>query len=371
VIRGILLEKSQSQANHIIQELEPMTKNDKSDNSVILGIEPLDFMWVTADPFLFCVHHEDFYPNGNDQMGPDTALSGRTIGQDFTLKDGWRMYHGDKVPGFPAHPHRGFETVTVVKTGMVDHADSLGAAGRYGGGDVQWLTTGRGVQHSEMFPLLNRDNDNPLELFQIWLNLPKARKFVEPHFTMLWSESMPRFRAKDEAGKFIEIDVIAGKLGDLEAMPPPPDSWAADPDNHVAIWTIKLEAGATWTLPATGAGINRTLYYFKGDGLTVTDTSLSTKTGIQLRGRADALIKNGEQESELLLLQGRPINEPVAQYGPFVMNSDDEIQQAFKDYRKTLFGGWSWSGSDPVHPREKGRFARHADGSEETPAAEL
>ncbi len=124
-------------------------------------------------------------------MGPAESLAGRNIGQDFNPNEKWRMYHGEKVPGFPAHPHRGFETVTVVTKGVVDHSDSLGAAGRFGFGDVQWMTAGKGVQHCEMFPLLHKDKENPLELFQIWLNLPKASKMVAPHFAMLWSDAIP------------------------------------------------------------------------------------------------------------------------------------------------------------------------------------
>ena len=118
--------------------------------------------WETVDPFLFCVHHDDAYPRGNAQLGPSASLAGRAIGQDFSRKDGWSMYHGAAVPGFPAHPHRGFETVTVVRQGLVDHADSLGAAARYGDGDVQWLTAGRGIVHAEMFPLLSAERPNPL-----------------------------------------------------------------------------------------------------------------------------------------------------------------------------------------------------------------
>nr|WP_290936872.1 pirin family protein [Haliscomenobacter sp.] len=120
--------------------------------SNILRIRPLGFPWETRDPFIFCVYHEDFYPLGNAQMGPAASLSGRNLGQDFTVKDGWRMYHGRTVPGFPSHPHRGFETVTIARKGFVDHSDSLGATARFGNGDVQWMTAGKGVQHSEMFP---------------------------------------------------------------------------------------------------------------------------------------------------------------------------------------------------------------------------
>ena len=135
----------------------------------MLQIKKLGFPWETQDPFLFCAHHADAYPEGNEQMGPATSLEGRVLGEDFKIKDGFRMYHGRTVPGFPSHPHRGFETITIAKEGLVDHSDSLGAAGRFGNGDVQWMTAGKGVQHSEMFPLLQKDQKNPLEIFQIWL----------------------------------------------------------------------------------------------------------------------------------------------------------------------------------------------------------
>ena len=111
------------------------------------------------------------------------------------------MYHGTEVPGFPQHPHRGFETVTLARRGFIDHSDSLGATARFGRGDVQWMTAGAGVVHSEMFPLIDRDQPNPVELFQIWLNLPSADKSVDPYFTMLWDESIPRLEVKDDHGR--------------------------------------------------------------------------------------------------------------------------------------------------------------------------
>ena len=328
---------------------------------------PLGFPWATADPFLFCMYHRDFYPEGNEKMGPKTSLNGRNIGMDFEIKDGWRMYHGDTVPGFPAHPHRGFETVTVVPQGLVDHADSIGAAGRYGNGDTQWLTTGKGVQHSEMFPLLNKEQANDLELFQIWLNLPKANKMVEPYFTMLWSESIPEVVLTDSSGNKTTINIIAGIIDDAQSLPPPPDSWAADPDNHVAIWTIKMDAGAKWLLPAAVGGLNRNVYFYQGTKMKMDGSELKVQHSADLQSDKEILLENGDEEGFILLLQGRPINEPVAHHGPFVMNTHEELQQAFADYHRTSFGGWPWPKHDHVHPRDKGRFAKHADGHEEVP----
>ena len=161
-------------------------------DDLVLSVERLGFPWKTLDPFLFCVHHDDHYPAGNAELGPAASLAGRTLGSDFEGKDGWRMYHGDVVPGFPQHPHRGFETVTYVRTGFCDHSDSLGATARFGRGDTQWMTAGKGIVHCEMFPLLDADGPNPLELFQIWLNLPAKRKMVAPHVAMFWSGNVPR-----------------------------------------------------------------------------------------------------------------------------------------------------------------------------------
>src|SRR6266481_2679709 len=193
----------------------------------VLESAPLGFQWATIDPFLFCVHHLDHYPAGNAEMGPDASLAGRDLGMDMTGRDGWRMYHGTTVPGFPQHPHRGFETVTYVRRGLVDHSDSLGATARFGRGDVQWLTAGKGIVHCEMFPLVDRDAPNPCELFQIWLNLPAADKLVDPYFTMFWDDDIPRVVAKDDDGRTTRVTVIAGPLDDARPPTPPPSSWAS------------------------------------------------------------------------------------------------------------------------------------------------
>lgn len=339
--------------------------------SPIVRIVPLGFPWETADPFLFCVHHDDAYPRANAQLGPAASLAGRAIGQDFSRRDGWSMYHGQVVPGFPAHPHRGFETVTVVRRGLVDHADSLGAAARYGRGDVQWLTAGSGVVHAEMFPLLDADAPNPLELFQIWLNLPAASKMAAPHFTTFWAARIPRLVAVDDAGRRTEVTVIAGRLpGAGEPLPPPPDSWAARAEADVAIWTIRMHPGARWALPAAaGPRTRRHLYRFAGATVQLDGHRIDGTGAVEIRADADLTLVNGEAVTEFLLLQGRPIGEPVAQYGPFVMNTQAEIQQAFADYRRTQFGGWPWRDEAPVHGRDPARFARHPDGREERPGA--
>ncbi len=320
-------------------------------------ITPLEFPWRTADPFLFCVHHDDAYPAGDERMAPAASLAGREIGQDFEGKDGWRMYHGDIVPGFPQHPHRGFETVTVLRSGVIDHSDSLGATARFGAGDTQWLTAGKGIVHSEMFPLLNREQPNPLELFQIWLNLPRASKFAVPYFSMFWKESAVVHRA---AG--VEVMVIAGALEGANAAAPPPESWAARPESDLAIWTIKLAPRAHWTLPPARPGTNRSLYLFRGKGLRGSGAEVPNGSRIELQPDSAAALVNGPLQSELLLLQGRPIGEPVAQHGPFVMNTQAEIEQAFADYQRTGFGGWGFPSDGPVHARTEGRFARYPDG---------
>lgn len=332
----------------------------------VLQTVPLGPQWPTIDPFLFCAHHDDAYPAGEDDMGPPAAaLAGRDLGQDFEGRDGWRMYHGQRVPGFPPHPHRGFETVTYVRQGLCDHADSLGAAARFGRGDVQWLTAGGGIQHSEMFPLVHRDRDNPLELFQIWLNLPAADKLVDAHFTMFWDARIPRVRHRAEPDSpLAEVTVIAGRLGDAEPPAPPPASWASHPEADVAIWHVRLEPGASWTMPpAAGPDTVRTAYVFDGTALRVAghEGDLPKDTGAVVRSDV-ALELSSPGGVDVLVLQGRPLGEPVARYGPFVMTTRAEIQQAFEDYQRTQFGGWPWADEDPVHDRDQPRFARHADG---------
>jgi len=330
--------------------------------SSILRVKNLSFPWQTQDPFLFCVFHKDDYPAGDENMAPSASLAGRNLGNDFELKDGWRMYHGTKVPGFPAHPHRGFETITAVQEGLIDHSDSLGAAGRFGNGDVQWMTAGKGVMHCEMFPMLNQNEGNPTDFFQIWLNLPAKSKFVEPHFSMLWNQSIPVIQ---EPGATLRI--IAGSYQGHYAPPPAPNSWAADRENDVQIWTVNIDAGKSFEIPATTTNVNRSLYFFDGDQVVIEEKTYGINKALDLDASKPTLIENGDSDSRFLILQGKPIDEPVAQYGPFVMNTQKEIMEAMEDYRSTQFGGWPWPTMDNVHDRSKGKFALYPDGKEVTP----
>jgi quercetin 2,3-dioxygenase len=292
-------------------------------------------------------------------------LKGKKSGEDFDLKSDWKMYYGKEVPGFPVHPHRGFETITIVLQGYVDHSDSHGASGRYGAGDVQWMTAGSGMQHAEMFPLIHDDKENTLELFQVWLNLPRKDKFVDAYYKMLWAENIPEVVEEDEKKNKAIINVIAGAYKGIESLDPNPDSWANSKNNHVGILTIKLEPGASFTLPSISSSLNRNLYYYKGHSITIDNRMIKSNSSIKLTGDQEIQITNGSKDSYLLLLEGEPINEPVINYGPFVMNTMEEIDQAYKDYHATQFGGWPWDRKDPVHPKNIGRFAKYDDKNKE------
>ena len=346
----------------------------------VIAQEPLGNPWRGTDPFLFCAHHDDRYPAGNGRLGIDApARQGREPGSDFSRREGWSLYHGEEVPGFPGHPHRGFETITVVPKGLVDHADSLGAAARYGEGDVQWLTAGRGVQHSEMFPLTHDDAPNPLDLFQIWLNLPAASKMAPPAFTMFWADQVPRVRQVDAQGRTSLVEVVAGNYHPVDiaaaagqplyrAPTPPTDSWAAQARADVAVWLIRLDPGAELTLPAArGAGTRRTLYCHAGETVEVDGQRIDGRQRVEVRAGIDLPLRNvGEDPVAILMLQGRPIGEPVAARGPFVMNTEAELRQAVTDFMATRFGGWPWPDEAPTHG-DAGRFARHPDGRIERP----
>lgn len=323
----------------------------------------MEFQLHVLDPFIVTFHHLDHFPKGNGNMGPITMPHGKNNGSDFDPDARWRMYYGDQISGFPVHPHRGFETVTVMIQGFADHFDSKGSKGRYGEGDVQWMTAGAGVQHSEMFPMLSDDKENPMEMFQVWLNLPRKDKFAKPDYKMLWNEEIPVVREADASGRMVQVKVITGEYKGVKSLDPLPDSWAYNRDNHVGIWLITLDPKAEFTIPAVSKTLNRVLYNYRGESIEIEGQEVGDDYYAELEGDRDIHVKNGNGVTKLLLLEGEPINEPVAAQGPFVMNTTDELRQTFADYRRTQFGGWQWGQDDPVNEKEAGRFASYNNGS--------
>jgi len=331
--------------------------------SVISCIDPMSSLFKTLDPFLFCAYHVDHFPAGDNLM----RAPRKGNGADFNPNAPYRMYHGDDVPGFPQHPHRGFETLTCTVSGLVDHSDSLGSAGRYGEGDLQWMTAGKGIVHGEMFPLLNTNKPNPAKLFQVWLNLSKKNKMVDPCYVMHWHEEIPKYISPD--GK-VTVTVWAGSFNGKQGLTPPPNSYGSNESSELGVWFFQILPGGTITIPSAAGGdaINRKVYFTEGEKITIDEQVIRVKSEVTVKASQSIEITNTDNTTavELLILQGRPLKEPVAQQGPFVMNTNAEIQQAFMDYRRTQFGGWPWPEDAMIFPREKGRFSLQ-DGKEIVP----
>lgn len=323
-------------------------------NPAIYNIQPIEFRLDLKDPFLFTAHHIDHFPEGNDQLGPS---------RPSTPEKPYQMYYGDVVPGFPEHPHTGFETITLVESGYVDHFDSLGNSGRYATGDVQWLSTGNGVEHCEMFPLVHEDKENPFELFQIWFNSSPDEKKENADYKMMWREHIPHVIQTDSNGGKSDVRVVSGQFLGTDAISRPPHSWAAAKDNKVNIFMIHLDPHAELNIPATTSSSTRFAYFYQGPELLIEGETIPFKHLVELKPDQAIHLKNTDQPAHILWLEGEPINAPVAMRGPFVLNSDEELTVAFARYRQTHFGEWPWPSPAPVFKREQERFASYDKGS--------
>jgi redox-sensitive bicupin YhaK (pirin superfamily) len=229
---------------------------------------------------------------------------------------------GDYIAGFPEHPHRGFETVTYMLTGKMRHRDSFGNEGVITDGGVQWMTAGRGVIHSEM----PEQNDGLMEGFQLWLNLPARDKLQAPWYRDIPSADVPRFTT--DAG--VTVQVIAGQSHGVHG--------AVERDaTSVVYLDLALPAGARFE-QALPAGHNAFLYVFRGEAVVVGKGIGAGRMAIldNLDG-ADGVAITASADCRLLLLAGRPLREPIAQHGPFVMNTQAELVQAFDDFRAGRF----------------------------------
>lgn len=335
------------------------------DGNAILECVDLTWPWQGVDPFLLCAHHTEHYPAGNADFAVDpAAVPAEQLSTDPRDPDGIRLYFGkDGLPGFPNHPHRGMETVSLLKQGYIDHADSLGSQGRYGPGDVQWMTAGGGIQHAEMFPLLHQDAPNPFELFQIWLNMPQAKKMAPAAYKMMWAEAIPVYRAEG-----VTVRVIAGQFQPVEggaavvAIPPTPDSWAADPASDMAIWTVELAPSAQLMLPAsTHVDSLRTLFVHAGRGLQIDGQSVGKEKRVRVVAQqAITLANSGSDVVEVMLMQAVPIAEPVIRSTVYVTTTLADLKQAKIDFQRTQFGGWPWPNRQPMHGPGFRRFAQYA-----------
>jgi redox-sensitive bicupin YhaK (pirin superfamily) len=229
---------------------------------------------------------------------------------------------GDYIAGFPEHPHRGFETITYMLTGKMRHRDSFGNEGVITDGGVQWMTAGRGVIHSEM----PEQNDGLMEGFQLWLNLPARDKLQAPWYRDIPSADVPRFTT--DAG--VTVQVIAGQSHGVHG--------AVERDaTSVVYLDLALPAGARFE-QALPAGHNAFLYVFRGEAVVGGKGIGAGRMAIldNLDG-ADGVAITASSDCRLLLLAGRPLREPIAQHGPFVMNTQAELVQAFDDFRAGRF----------------------------------
>ena len=227
----------------------------------------------------------------------------------------------DYLAGFPSHPHRGFETVTYMLDGHMQHKDSGGNTGDLGPGDVQWMSAARGLIHSEM----PQQTEGRMRGFQLWLNLPAKEKMRPPAYRDIPAAQIPSVVV--DGGK---VKVIAGRFGETQGAV---HGGATDPQ----YWDVHLEPGAVLAA-ALPAGHNAFLYAYEGEAVVGDD-------GKPLPHRAAGLLSSGDRVSmvagangaRVLLLAGKPIGEPIVQYGPFVMNTREEIEQAIADYQAGAF----------------------------------
>ena len=221
----------------------------------------------------------------------------------------------DYIAGFPDHPHRGFETVTYMIAGRMLHRDSAGHEGLLENGGVQWMTAGRGVIHSE----IPQQENGVMEGFQLWLNLPARDKMCPPWYRDIPAGELPRFSTAEG----VDVTVIAGESHGVQG--------AVTRDGTAPLYLdLHLKAGARFEQPLP-AGHNAFVYVYRGE-LTVGGSTVPVqRMAILANDGGDGVVLQAPQDAKALLIAGRPLKEPIAQYGPFVMNTPQEIHQAIAD----------------------------------------
>ncbi len=232
----------------------------------------------------------------------------------------------EKSRGVGQHPHRGFETVTIVYQGELEHRDSTGAGGRIGPGDVQWMTAGAGIVHEEFHSRDFTNKGGMLEMAQLWVNLPARDKSAPAAYQTLLSGDIPDVALPDDAGR---LRVVAGHY--LKHQGP------ASTFTAMNVWDVRLRAGGAVDLPAPH-GHNTLLVVLDGTVQVNADEIVRKGAVAALEADGEGLRVEANTDAKLLLLSGEPLDEPVVGYGPFVMNSREEIEQAFADFRAGKYG---------------------------------
>ncbi|WP_313919465.1 pirin family protein [Tahibacter sp.] len=243
----------------------------------------------------------------------------------FLMLDEFRSDQAsDYLAGFPSHPHRGFETVTYMLAGNMRHGDNQGNTGMLRAGSVQWMTAGRGIVHSEM----PEQEDGLMWGFQLWVNLPAADKMTAPRYQDIAPEQVPQLRPADG----VELRLLTGRIGEISG----PVTDVATAPIYV---DVRLQPGAQWTaqLPQRHNGF---VYVYDGEAIVGDGDSARTlprgELGVLSHGEALTLAA-GTDATRLILVAGKPLNEPVAKYGPFVMNTPEQIVAAIRDFQSGRF----------------------------------
>lgn len=239
----------------------------------------------------------------------------------FLMLDEFRSDRADEyIAGFPPHPHRGFETVTYMLAGAMQHKDNVGNEGHLGPGSVQWMTAGRGIVHEEM----PEQEDGLMWGFQLWVNLPAARKMTAPRYQDIPASEVPEVAVDGGV-----VRVVAGAFGDVSGP-------VGGVDVEPLYLDLRLQAGATLSVPLP-AGHRGFVYAYDGQGAVAGEDLDRGELGV-LSDQGTLSVVAGAQGLRLLVVAGKPLNEPIVQYGPFVMNTQREIQEAIRDYQAGRFG---------------------------------
>lgn len=261
----------------------------------------------------------NYFPSGNNirkEVSPFLMLD---FGASFYFPP------SDTPRGVDVHPHRGFETVTIAYKGAVAHHDSAGNSGVINSGDVQWMTAGSGILHKEYHEKNWSKKGGDFEMVQLWVNLPKSHKMTPPKYQELTEANMPKFILPDAKG---QVNVIAGDFNGTKG--------AATTFTPVNLFDMKLKAGAEidFTTPLTH---NTTLLVIEGE-ISVNGEKAGQHDFVLFRNNAEGISIKVNEDAVLLVLSGEPIDEPIAQYGPFVMNTQQELMEAIDDFNSGKFG---------------------------------